>query len=77
MGYLIAWRNPDVKLKDGRTAGKMLLIDGQQRVTALTAAVVGQPVVNKDYRKVRIIIAFQPQEEKFEVFNQAIAKDVR
>lgn len=76
VGYLIAWRNPDVKLKDGRTAaGKMILIDGQQRVTALTAAVVGQPVVNKDYRKVRITIAFQPQEEKFEVWNQAIAKD--
>lgn len=41
VGYLIAWRNPDVKLKDGQVAlGKMILIDGQQRVTALTAAVL-------------------------------------
>ena len=40
VGYLIAWRNPDVKLKDGSTAaGKMILIDGQQRITALTADV--------------------------------------
>lgn len=76
VGYLIAWRNPDVQLKDGTTAsGKMILIDGQQRVTALTAAIIGQQVVNKDYRKVRISIAFHPLEERFEVSNPAIAKD--
>lgn len=76
VGYLIAWRNPDVKLKDGTTAsGKMILIDGQQRITALTAAVLGQPVVNKEYRKVRISIAFHPIEERFEVSNPAITKD--
>ena len=35
IGYLIAWRNPTVKLKDGTpSAGKRILIDGQQRVTA-------------------------------------------
>ncbi len=76
VGYLIAWRNPDVKLKDGSTAsGKMILIDGQQRITALTAAVLGQLVVNKEYRKVRISIAFHPTEERFEVSNPAIAKN--
>ncbi len=76
VGYLIAWRNPDVKLKDGRTAsGKMILIDGQQRITALTAAVLGQPVVNKEYRKVRVSIAFHPIEERFEVSNPAITKN--
>jgi hypothetical protein len=76
VGYLIAWRNPDVKLKDGSTAsGKMILIDGQQRITALTAAVLGQPVVNKEYRKVRVSIAFHPIDERFEVSNPAIAKD--
>jgi uncharacterized protein with ParB-like and HNH nuclease domain len=31
VGYLIAWRNPDVKLKDGTSSsGKRILIDGQQ-----------------------------------------------
>ena len=76
VGYLIAWRNPDVKLKDGSTAaGRMILIDGQQRVTALTAAMLGQAVINKDYRKVRISIAFHPIEERFEVSNAAIAKN--
>jgi len=77
VGYLIAWRNPDVKLKDGSTAsGKMILIDGQQRITALTAAVLGQAVVNKEYRKVHVSIAFHPIDERFEVSNPAIAKDV-
>lgn len=76
VGYLIAWRNPDVKLKDGKVAlGKMILIDGQQRVTALTAAVLGQQVVNKDYRKVNIRIAFHPLKQQFEVANTAIEKD--
>lgn len=77
IGYLIAWRNPDVRLKDGTTAsGKMILIDGQQRVTALTAAILGQQVVNKNYKKGRIAIAFNPIEERFEVQNPAILKDV-
>ena len=36
VGYLIAWRNPDVRLKDGtQSTGKRILIDGQQRVMAL------------------------------------------
>jgi hypothetical protein len=76
VGYIIAWRNPSVKLKDGGTAeGKKVLIDGQQRVTALSAAIAGQQVVNQDYKTVRIRIAFHPMEERFEVANPAIDKD--
>lgn len=77
VGYLIAWRNPTVKLKDGTSsAGKRILIDGQQRVTALMAALLGREVLTKDYETVRIRIAFHPQEQKFEVANPAIRKDV-
>ncbi len=76
VGYLIAWRNPNVKLKDGTPSdGKRILIDGQQRVTALMAALVGKEVVNKDYQRQRIRIAFHPKEERFEVTNPAIEKD--
>lgn len=76
VGYIIAWRNPDVKLKDGSIAtGKKVLIDGQQRVTALQAALAGQAVINKDYQKIRIRIAFNPLTERFEVANTAIDKD--
>ena len=78
VGYIIVWQNPDVKLKDGTvSAGKKVLIDGQQRITALSAAIVGQKVVGADYKKHRIQIAFNPQEEKFDVVNPAILKDVR
>ncbi len=76
VGYLIAWRNPNVRLKDGTTsAGKRILIDGQQRVTALMASILGIEVLTKDYETIRIKIAFNPLEEKFEVSTPIIAKD--
>jgi hypothetical protein len=76
VGYLIAWRNPTVKLKDGTpSVGKRILIDGQQRVTALMAALLGYEVLTRDYDTVRIRIAFHPVEERFEVSNPAIRKD--
>jgi hypothetical protein len=76
IGYVIAWKNPNVRLKDGSLSdGKKILIDGQQRVTALTAAILGKYVVNKTYQRVRIKIAFHPIDERFEVQNPAILKD--
>lgn len=76
VGYLIAWRNPTVKLKDGtKSEGKRILIDGQQRVTALMTAILGRKIIDKDYRIKVIKIAFHPQKRKFEVSNPAIEKD--
>ena len=76
VGYLITWRNPNVKLKDGTSSsGKRILIDGQQRATALMAAILGREVVTKDYQKTKIRIAFHPVEARFEVTNPAIGKD--
>ena len=50
-----------MRLKDGTpSAGKRILIDGQQRVTALMAALLGREVLTKDYETVRIRIAFHP-----------------
>lgn len=76
VGYLISWRNPNVRLKDGSTsAGKRILIDGQQRVTALMAALLGREVLTEDYETIRIKIAFNPRTAKFEVSTPIIAKD--
>ena len=76
VGYLIAWRNPNVRLKNGTTShGKRILIDGQQRVTALMTSLLGKQILNKDYKRITISIAFHPIEEKFEVSNPAIKKD--
>ncbi len=75
VGYIITWRNPDIRLKNGQvSAGKRVLIDGQQRITALTAAIVGQRVLDKNYKEINIRIAFNPLEEKFEVLNKALEK---
>lgn len=76
VGYIIVWKNPDIRLKDGKvSSGKKILIDGQQRITAIQAAVVGQEVVDSSYKKKRITIAFNPNDEVFEVCNPAIEKD--
>lgn len=59
VGYLIAWRDPTVKLKDGTpSAGKRIPIDGQAAVTALMAAILGREVLTKDYE------TFNPQEQR-------------
>jgi hypothetical protein len=85
-GYLILWKNPDIKLKDGTlSSGKKILIDGQQRVTALMTAIAGIPVVNADYKTERIKIAFNPfaildetgDKPVFEVQDQSHLKDKR
>jgi hypothetical protein len=76
VGYLIVWRNPNVRLKDGSiSAGKKILIDGQQRVSALMAALLGREIVDKDYRKKRIYIAFHPEKEIFDVTDASIRRD--
>lgn len=87
IGSILLWLTKSTKLASERKIGDLeiddrpdefptyYLLDGQQRVTALTAAVLGQQVVNKNYKKVKIQIAFHPIEEKFEVLNPAIAKD--
>lgn len=73
IGYLITWQNPTVKLKDGSNAsGKRILIDGQQRVTALMTAIQGIQVITKDYDKTKYKIAFNPQTQTFEVASPAI-----
>ena len=60
-GYIILWKNPDVKLKDGRlSAGKKIVIDGQQRITAMMTAISGQTVLDGDFNKSQIKIAFNP-----------------
>ncbi len=57
------------------SSGKKVLIDGQQRITALQAALIGTKVLDSSYKKKAISIAFNPLEEKFEVTNSAIKKN--
>lgn len=80
IGYIITWKNPDVRTKDGTIAsGRHVLIDGQQRITALMAAISGMEVLDEDFNKGRINIAFNPletdQTKIFEVQDASHLKD--
>lgn len=76
IGYIIIWQKPDVRLKDGSNSNaKDVIIDGQQRITSLKAALLGEEVLNSDFKKVRIKVAFNPLEEKFETLTPAIEKN--
>jgi len=76
VGYLITWQSVGAKLKGGQVAAhQQILIDGQQRVTALRAAVAGLKVIDKQYKAVRIIIAFNPITEEFATLTPVIRKN--
>jgi len=81
VGYLLFWVNgfgevhrqigTDVKQKVPR----LLIVDGQQRLTSLYTVMKGIPVLRKDYSQERIHIAFRPRDQKFEVADAAIRRD--
>ncbi len=81
IGYLLFWENG---YADGhRTIGtdgkqktpRLLIVDGQQRLTSIYAVLKGVSVVNEKFHTENIRIAFHPLDEKFEVSNSAIEKD--
>ncbi|WP_344818476.1 GmrSD restriction endonuclease domain-containing protein [Microbacterium soli] len=76
VGYLITWQSVGAHLKGGQVAAhQQILIDGQQRITALRAAVAGLEVINKRYQKKRIKIAFNPLTEEFATLTPVIRKN--
>lgn len=76
IGYIVIWKNPDVRLKDGSLSnGRKILIDGQQRITALRAAILGENIINKDYKEIKINISFNPLTEQFATLTPAIKRD--
>lgn len=84
IGYLITSKNSNLKRRNGgETIGKTMLIDGQQRITAIMTAMAGLEVLKQDFKKYRIIISFNPfadtnkGEKMFEVQSSAILRDKR
>lgn len=78
IGFIVTWENPDAELKNGgKGQNKEIIIDGQQRITALSAALEGNEIVDEKYLKKRIYIAFNPTTEEFATRSAAIAKDPR
>lgn len=85
IGYVMLWESPDEYDNKKKTIGvddakiyeaKNLIIDGQQRLTALVASMYGIKVLASDHvTKREIKIAFNPQTVKFEVWTPAFEKD--
>lgn len=79
VGYLIISQSHDLKLKDGSLSkGQKILIDGQQRVTALMTSLLGVTVLDDEYKERVIKIAYNPfaqgEETIFEVQDQSHLK---
>ncbi len=62
---------------DQKSSPKYLVVDGQQRLTSLFSIIKNKKVLMKNGHEIKIKISFNPLEEKFEVCNPAIEKDVR
>lgn len=84
VGYIITSEDPEMIQKDGSlAAGKTSIIDGQQRITALRASILGEKVIDKYYNSINIRIAYNPfpdeemGEKRFETLTPAIEKSSR
>ena len=82
IGYLLFWENAnrsDYKNigfgEKKRKIPKYLIIDGQQRLTALFAVMKNQEVLTPDYESKKVKIAFHPLEEIFKVGDAATDHD--
>ncbi len=56
-------------------APRLMIVDGQQRLTSLYSVLTGKDVLRDDYTSSRIRIAFRPRDGSFEVADAAVARD--
>jgi hypothetical protein len=81
VGYLLFWANglPNGHRQIGtnikQKIPRLLIVDGQQRLTSLYSVLKGKPVLRSDYTPQHIQIAFRPKDTKFEVTDAAIRRD--
>ena len=77
-GFIVIWANENVSLKDGtQSIGKKIIIDGQQRITALRSALLGEAVITEDYSLKRFRVAYDPFTERFETYKPIHDKSSR
>jgi hypothetical protein len=81
VGYLLFWQNAvtdgarPIGADSKQKVPRLLIVDGQQRLTSLYAVIKGIEVIRENYERERIGIAFSPLQEKFEVADAAVRKD--
>ena len=81
IGYIMLWESPS-EYEDKKTSigvgeksykvPKDLVIDGQQRLTALVASMYGMYVRDRNFKERRIRISYNPISREFDVWTQAI-----
>jgi len=78
VGYLLFWANglPNGHRQIGtdtkQRVPRLLIVDGQQRLTSLYAVMKGAEVLRENYRKERIFIAFSPKDDVLQVADAAV-----
>jgi len=81
VGYLLFWQNGltgasrTIGVDNKQKPPRLVIVDGQQRLTSLYAVVKGIPVLRGNFKSEYIHIAFNPLEERFEVADAAIRRD--
>ena len=83
IGYIMLWASPDDYENTGYIGKNEkvykrpddLVIDGQQRLTALLAAMYGVTIKDKDYKERKIRISFNPLTREFAVWTQAYERN--
>jgi hypothetical protein len=82
VGYFLFWENVSGSATKQIGVGnkqqhiaRLLIVDGQQRLTSLFAVFRGRKVLDEDYKERQIEVAFRPRDGKFEVADAAIRRD--
>lgn len=81
VGYFLFWQNAlatdthAIGDEDKQKTPRLVVVDGQQRLTSLYTVIRSIPVFRQNFESERIKIAFNPLEEKFEVLDAAILKN--
>jgi hypothetical protein len=81
VGHLLFWETGieagarQIGADAKQNAPRLLIVDGQQRLTSLYAVITGATIVREDYSEGRIRIAFRPADATFAVADAAIDRD--
>lgn len=81
VGHLLFWETgvePGARQIGGGSGDavpRLLIVDGQQRLTSLYAVMTGRKVMREDYSMSRIRIAFRPADGTFTVTDAAVERD--
>ena len=81
VGYLLFWAsgvdngNRQIGTDAKQKIPSLLIVDGQQRLTALYAVMKGANTVRSNYKRERIYIGFRPTDQTFKVADASVRKN--